>query len=158
MGKIEAITIGPGCEVTMNFNLQLRDGTIADASEPDAPLTFTMGDGSLIQGLELALFGLKVGERQTLEIAPQDAFGFVDETNIHMMPREEFDPSLPLEPGTILGFSTPNGTEVPGTILGLEENMVKVDFNHPLAGMPVIFSVEILAIRPGAFPSPRGEG
>ncbi len=149
MGKVEAITIGPGCEVTMNFNLRLRDGTIADASEPGEPLIFTMGDGSLIQGLELALFGLKVGEQQTLEIAPHDAFGFVDETNIHLLPREEFDPSLPLEPGIILGFSTPNGTEVPGTIMDVEGDSVKVDFNHPLAGMPVIFSVEILAIKPG---------
>lgn len=158
MAKIEALTIGPGCEVTMNFNLRLKDGTIADASLPGEPLIFTMGDGSLIAGLELALFGLKVGEQQSLEIAPQDAFGFSDEASIHTLPRDEFAPELPLEAGTILSFSTPNGTEVPGTILGVEGEMVKVDFNHPLAGMPVIFSVEILAIKPAIFPSPRGEG
>lgn len=148
MGTVEALTIGPGCEVTMNFSLALKDGTMADASEPGKPLVFTMGDGSLIEGLELALYGLKVGDKQTLEISPHDAFGFPDEDNRHRLPRSEFAPDLPLEQGTILSFSTPNGTEVPGMIFGIEGDEVIVDFNHPLAGLPVIFSVEILEIKP----------
>ncbi|MBI3560309.1 MAG: peptidylprolyl isomerase [Gammaproteobacteria bacterium] len=147
MSNIEAITIGPASVVTMNFSLTLKDGTVADASEPGAPMTFTMGDGSLIQGLELALYGLKTGDKQTLEISPHDAFGFPDETNIHTLPRQEFPADIPLDYGIIVNFSTPNGVEVPGTILAVEGDEVKVDFNHPLAGLPVIFSVEILAIE-----------
>ena len=149
MGNVQALTIGPDSEVSMNFTLSLKDGTIADASEPGTPFTFKMGDGSLISGLEFALIGLKVGDKQTLEIGPQDAFGFSDQENIHQIPRSEFAADLPLDYGTIISFTTPNGTEIPGTILGVEGEEVKVDFNHPLAGLPVIFSVEILDIRAG---------
>lgn len=148
MSNITALTIGPGSEVTMNFSVTLKDGTVADASDPGEPMVFIMGDGALIEGLELALYGLKVGDKQCLEISPQDAFGFPDENNIYMMPRSEFAADLPLEPGTILSFSTPSELEIPGVILAVQGEEVRVDFNHPLAGLPVIFAVEILAIKP----------
>jgi len=148
MADVEQITIGPGCRVTMNFSLRFTDGTIADASEPDEPMSFVMGDGSLVQGLELALFGLKSGDTQTLELDPLHAFGFSDPENFHRMPRSEFAPELPVEEGIVLAFSTPSGEEIPGTIREVGEDEVLVDFNHPLAGHDVIFDVEILSIEP----------
>jgi FKBP-type peptidyl-prolyl cis-trans isomerase SlpA len=148
MSEVEALTIGPGAEVTMYFTLSLQDGTVADATE-DEPLRFTMGDGTLIEGLELALYGLKVGEKQRVNIDPVHAFGFPDKSNIHSMPRAEFSPELPLESGTIIGFSTPSGEEVPGTIVEVGEDEVVVDFNHPLAGHEITFEVEIVDIKPG---------
>ena len=148
MAEVEQITIGPGCTVTMNFSLCFSDGTVADASEPGEPMSFVMGDGSLVQGLELALFGLKAGDKQTLELDPLHAFGFSDPENIHSMPRSEFAPELPLEEGIVLAFSTPSGEEVPGTIKEVGETEILVDFNHPLAGHDVVFDVEILSIEP----------
>jgi len=149
MADIEAITIGPGCEVTMHFRLSLQDGTVADESEQGEPLTFAMGDGTLIQGLELALYGMKTGEKQSLSIDPRDAFGFPEDENVHSMPRNEFDESMKIEPGMIVAFSTPAGQEVPGTIKEITDDAVLVDFNHPLAGFEVTFDVEILDIKPG---------
>lgn len=146
---IESITIGPGSEVTLNFTLSLPDGTVADATEEDRPLQFIMGDGTLIEGLELVLYGLKVGDRQCLSIDPRDAFGMPDEDNIHQLPKNEFPADIELKEGLIMGFSTPSGEEVPGTIRTFDETMVEVDFNHPLAGFEVIFDVEILDIKPG---------
>ncbi|MDR9436084.1 MAG: FKBP-type peptidyl-prolyl cis-trans isomerase [Thiohalophilus sp.] len=151
MAEIEALTIGPGSRVTMHFTLSLTDGTVADSTEEGEPMTFTMGDGTLIEGLEMVLYGLKVGSKQCLEIGPRDTFGFPDEENIHTLPRSEFAAELPLEEGIILGFSTPSGEEVPGTIHEVRDEEVVVDFNHPLAGRPVVFDVEILAIEPGEF-------
>lgn len=149
MANIEALTIGPGSRVTMYFTLSLTDGTVADSTEEGEPLTFSMGDGTLIEGLEMVLYGLKVGDKQCLEIGPRDTFGFPDEENLHTMPRSEFAAELPLEEGIVLGFSTPSGEEVPGTIHEVRDEEVVIDFNHPLAGRPVIFDVEILDIQPG---------
>jgi len=149
MADIEALTIGPGCEVTMHYRLSLQDGTVADETTDGEPLNFSMGDGTLIQGLELALYGLKTGEKQCLAIDPRDAFGFAEEDNVHSMPRSEFDESLKIEPGMIVAFSTPAGQEVPGTIKEVNDETVMVDFNHPLAGFEVTFDVEIIDIKPG---------
>lgn len=149
MADIEVLTIGPGSRVTMYFKLSLTDGTVADSTEEGEPMTFTMGDGTLIEGLEMVLYGLKVGDKQCLEIGPRDTFGFPDEDNIHTMPRSEFAAELPLEEGIVLGFTTPSGEEVPGTIHEVRDEEVVIDFNHPLAGRPVVFDVEILDIQPG---------
>lgn len=149
MADIEALTIGPGSQVTMYFTLSLTDGTVADSTEEGEPLTFTMGDGTLIEGLEMVLYGLKVGDKQCLEIGPRDTFGFPDEEKLHTLPRSEFSSELPLEEGIVLGFTTPSGQEVPGTIHEVRDEEVVIDFNHPLAGRPVVFDVEILDIQPG---------
>ena len=146
---IEALTIGPGSEVLMHFTLSLADGTVADSTREGQPLRFVMGDGTLIEGLELVLYGLKVGDRQCLSIGPRDAFGFPEEENIHTMPRSEFPAEMQLEPGVIISFSTPSGEEVPGAIQEIKGDEVVVDFNHPLAGHEVIFDVEILEVKPG---------
>ena len=146
---IEALTIGPGSEVLMHFSLSLADGTVADSTREGEPLRFVMGDGTLIEGLELVLYGLKKGDRQCLSIEPRDAFGFPDEDNIHTLPRSEFPADMQVEVGMIIGFSTPSGEEVPGAIQEIKDDEIVVDFNHPLAGHEVIFDVEILEVKPG---------
>jgi FKBP-type peptidyl-prolyl cis-trans isomerase SlpA len=137
-----------GSTVLMHFTLSIEDGTVADTSREGEPLSFTMGDGTLIEGLELVLYGLKSGDKQCLRIGPRDAFGYPDEDNIHRMARSEFGPELSVEPGTIIGFETPGGDEIPGVIKDVEDDEVVVDFNHPLAGHEVTFDVEILDVTP----------
>lgn len=148
MGDVEVLTIGPGCEVTMHFTLALEDGTIADASVDGEPMIFNMGDGSMIEGLEMVLYGLKAGDKQSLSIEPRDTFGFPEDENIHTLARTEFSDDLKIEEGMIVGFSTPSGEEIPGAIMEIKDDEVKVDFNHPLAGHEVVFSVEIVEIKP----------
>ena len=109
-------------------------------------MTFTLGDGTMIEGLELALLGLKSGDKQTLSIPPETGFGFSDPHAIQWMPLTDFPPELKPEAGQIINFSLPNGEEVPGAIMELEKKRVKVDFNHPLAGLEVVFAVEILEV------------
>lgn len=146
MSDQQSIVIEPGSEVIMHFALKLEDGTVADSTDGTEPLRFVMGDGTLIQGLELALYGLKAGDRQTLLIGPDVAFGARDEEAIHDMPRSDFPADMDLEPGLIIGFSTPAGDEVPGAVVDLSESTVTVDFNHPLAGHEISFSVEIVGV------------
>ncbi|VAW97147.1 FKBP-type peptidyl-prolyl cis-trans isomerase SlpA [hydrothermal vent metagenome] len=140
-------TINVGSDVTMHFSLSLKDGTVADGSLDEEPLKFKMGDGTLIEGLEMVLYGLKAGDKQTLDIEPRDAFGYPDEKNFHDMPRDEFSDEFDIKEGVIISFSTPSGDEIPGTIVGVGDDIVKVDFNHPLAGHVIRFFVEILDVK-----------
>jgi len=132
----------------MHFSISLEDGTIAETTRDDnEPLEFVMGDGTMIEGLELALYGLKAGDKQTLTIEPKLAFGYHDPGNVHTMPRTEFPSDMQLAKGVIIEFNTPAGDEVPGTIMEVGDSEVKVDFNHPLAGHDITFEVEILSVE-----------
>ncbi len=144
----DADTIQPGSRVTLHYTLRLEDGMEVDSSRGGEPMAFVMGDGSLIEGLELVLYGLRAGDRQDIMISPRDAFGYPDEENIHSMPRSDFDPSVKLEPGLIIEFTTPSGETTPGAITAVETDTVTVDFNHPLAGHNIRFEVEILDVQP----------
>jgi FKBP-type peptidyl-prolyl cis-trans isomerase SlpA len=140
--------ISPESTVTLHLSLSLEDGTVAESTFDDEPLTFTMGDGTLVEGLELGLYGLKAGATQRLVLQPQQAFGLHDPDKLHLLDREVFPGELALEPGVIIGFDTPSGEELPGTVVSLTDETVSVDFNHPLAGRVVVFEVEILAVVP----------
>jgi len=132
----------------MHFSVSLTDGTVVETTRDDnEPLEFVMGDGTMIQGLELALYGLKAGDKQTVTIEPRLAFGFPDPESVHILPRSEFPQDMQLARGVIIEFNTPAGDEVPGTVLEVSEEEVKVDFNHPLAGHDITFEVEILSVE-----------
>jgi len=136
-----------GSKVLMHYTITLPDGTVADDSFEDEPLDFEIGDGTLTEGLEMALYGLKTGDTQELIIEPELAFGLHDPENIHTIPRDEFPKDLKPEEGLIIEFESPDGDDVPGAITKVTENDVLVDFNHPLAGKSLNFKVEILGVK-----------
>jgi len=138
--------IGIASTVTLHLSLTLEDGTVAESTFDDEPLTFTMGDSSLAEGLELGLYGLRPGDTQRLELNPEQAFGLHDPGKVHQLPRADFDAELVLEPGSIIGFDITGGEELSGTIIAFDDAMVEVDFNHPLAGRVIIFDVEIIDV------------
>jgi FKBP-type peptidyl-prolyl cis-trans isomerase SlpA len=136
-----------GVEVWMHFTLRLEDGMVAETTQGSEPLHFVVGDGTLVNGLESVLYGLKMGDKQHCHLTSSEAFGERDPGNIFQMDRSEFDEDTVLEPGLIMAFSTPNGEEIPGAMVHLSESTVTVDFNHPLAGHDLTFEVEIIALR-----------
>lgn len=138
--------IQPGSEVIMHFTILLEDGTVAETSEGDEPLRFTLGDGTMIEGLELALLGLKPGDKQSLKIPPGNAYGFSDPQYIYPVERAEFPQDMALKKGVIISFATPDDEEVPGMVMEVGEKQVTIDFNHPLAGHEITFDVEILEV------------
>lgn len=140
-------TIRSGSRVLMHFSLALPDGTEAVSTFDGEPEQVVLGGGDLTEGLEQAIIGLKKGDRQTLELTPNQAFGAWEEDKLQWLPRKDFSPELALEPGLAIAFETPSGEEVPGTITEVGEHRVNVDFNHPLAGVDVVFSVEILEVE-----------
>ncbi len=141
----------PGSRVSLHFSLSLTDGTPAFDTE-DEPLSCTLGDGTLLPGLELALYGLRPGEEQTLTLTPEQAWGERQQALIKEMPRSDFPAEADLEPGQILAFSLPDGEETMGTVLAVEDDKVLVDFNHPLSGQEVVFYAKMLEVDNSAIP------
>lgn len=132
--------------VTLFYRIGLTDDQVLEDNFDDEPMTVTLGRGEMAEGLELALIGLKEGDEQTIDIGPELAFGYIDETLIRPMARAEFDPDIELEAGLIIEFATGEGETLPGTVLDFNDQEVRVDLNHPLAGQTVRYSVKIVAV------------
>jgi FKBP-type peptidyl-prolyl cis-trans isomerase SlpA len=132
--------------VTLFYRLGLTDDQLLEENFDDEPMTVTLGKGEMAEGLELALIGLNEGDEQTIDIGPDLAFGFVDETLFRALPRTEFDPQLELEHGLIIEFANEDGNTLPGTIISFDDDQVQIDLNHPLAGQTVRYSVKIVAV------------
>ncbi|MDH3760903.1 MAG: FKBP-type peptidyl-prolyl cis-trans isomerase [Gammaproteobacteria bacterium] len=132
--------------VTIYYRLGLTNGDMLEDNFDDEPMTVQLGRGEMADGLELALIGLREGQEETIDIGPDLAFGHIDETLFRSIPRIEFDPELELEPGLIIEFATEEGETLPGTILDFNDDEVRVDLNHPLAGQTVRYSVKIVSI------------
>ncbi len=136
-----------GSRVEMHFRISLGNGFVAEDTFAEEPQVFESGDGSLVSALDEFLLGMKAGDEGQLVLSPDHGFGFSDEANIHQMSRSEFDVNTLLAKGQIVGFVTPAGDEVPGTIIKIENDQLTIDFNHPFAGHVVTFDVEILSVE-----------
>ena len=133
--------------VLLHYSLGYTEGTIIESSFDDEPVQIEMGQGDLPEGMELAIFGLEEDATQTITLTAEQAFGFRDEDNIHDVPITDFPDELKPTTGLAFSFETPDGQEIPGTVLKVKGEKVEVDFNHPLAGHELVFTVEILGIN-----------
>ena len=133
--------------IEIRYQLMLMDGTLVDETEGDETFTLKLGEGQMLDKLEALLVGLPVGTSNTFMLSPEQAFGQPDPNNIHTMSRSEFPEEMSLKEKMVIGFEGPDGEEVPGWIVGLEEDEVVVDFNHPLSGQTLKFDVSIVDIK-----------
>ncbi|BCN93552.1 peptidyl-prolyl cis-trans isomerase [Thiomicrorhabdus immobilis] len=130
-------------EIAISFKLELADGTLVEETQENEPFRFKIGDGTFINNLENLLVGLELGTTAKLTLSPERAFGLSDPNNFQTMDKADFPEEMALEKGHVIGFNTPTGDEIPGTIHQIEGDKVIVDFNHPLADATVIFSAKI---------------
>lgn len=139
-----------GDTVKVHYHGSLDDGTLFDSSEGRDPLSFTVGAGQVIPGFEAAVEGLEIGERVTVRIEPDDAYGPRHEELTHTVSRSEFaqDPYV----GGMVNLVSDEGVELTGRIVSVEGDDVALDFNHPLAGERLTFEIEVMDIDPGASP------
>ncbi|MEW6445675.1 MAG: FKBP-type peptidyl-prolyl cis-trans isomerase [Pseudomonadota bacterium] len=137
----------PGCRVKLAFRLSLPDGSEVDAATEQEPLELLVGDGTISPGLEFAFQGMEVGQSGRFEIPPGAAFPMPDPTKVFLLPLEDFGKRIAPEPDQFIEFELPGGETTTGRVLSLSEHGVEVDFNHPLAGFPLVFEVHVLDIQ-----------
>ena len=142
------LPIEPNMRITLNFSLALDTGDEVDSNFGQDPVTFVMGDGSLLPGFERRLLGMRAGDEAEFRIPPDEGFGTPQDDNIQEIPRREFDEEAPLEAGMLFSFADAAGGEVPGMVIAVAEDSVKVDFNHPLSGRTIQFRVRIARVEP----------
>ncbi|MDH1056043.1 FKBP-type peptidyl-prolyl cis-trans isomerase [Aquipseudomonas alcaligenes] len=143
----QELRIGPDREVTLHFALKLENGDVVDSTFDRQPATFKVGDGNLLPGFEVALYGFKAGDKRSLQIEPENAFGQPNPQNVQVMPRGQFQ-DMELSEGLLIIFNDAANAELPGVVKAFDEQQVTIDFNHPLAGKTLSFDVEIIEVRP----------
>ncbi len=145
--------IQQGSQVSLHFSLALANGELIDSNFDSRPASFRLGDGSMLPGFEESLFGLTAGSEQETLVPAAKAFGAINPKNVQSFPVEKFqhlleDDLIPTEPGSVVSFRDPAGFDLPGVIQSINEQTIRVDFNHPLAGKDILFRVKILSVLP----------
>lgn len=136
-----------GDRVTLHYRIACMNEEIVNTFSDDEPETFTLGQGEIDPRLEALLLGLAAGDHRTWQLEPGEAFGSPDPALIHDIPRADFPPETELIENRQMAFDLPNGQSMNGLIRTIGADAVQVDFNHPLAGLPVEFEVRILAVE-----------
>jgi peptidylprolyl isomerase len=146
IGCSTELVVDSGDTVKVNYTGKLEDGSVFDSSEGKTPLEFEVGSGSLIPGFENAVYGLKVGDKKTITIPVDQAYGPRHEEMVGKVPRAQFPEDMVLEVGRTLQLPQPDGRAMNAVISEIDDSTVTLDGNHPLAGETLIFDIEIVEI------------
>jgi peptidylprolyl isomerase len=106
-----------------------------------------VGSGQIIKGLDSAIPGMTVGDKKTVNVPCDQAYGETNPEARQAVPREQIPAEIPLEVGTQLQMQTPQGQVVPVTVADVSETEVTLDANHPLAGQDLNFEIEVVEIK-----------
>jgi peptidylprolyl isomerase len=136
-----------GDTVAVHYTGKLDSGEIFDSSEGRDPLEFTVGSGQVIPGFDQAVDGLEIGESREVRIEPDDAYGQPREDLVVDVDRDQFPSGAEPEVGQQVQVQVAPGQNRVATIAGVEDASITLDLNHPLAGKPLTFEVELVEIR-----------
>ncbi len=139
-----------GDKVKVHYHGKLRSGETFDSSQGREPLEFELGSGQVIKGFDDGIRGMKVGDKKTVEIPVNDAYGEKQDERVIEFPKEQFPQDMNPEKGMQLMMSDGSGQQFPVTIVELKEETVVLDANHPLAGQDLIFDIELVDLTPAS--------
>ncbi|SFT34657.1 FKBP-type peptidyl-prolyl cis-trans isomerase [Sedimentitalea nanhaiensis] len=135
-----------GDTVSIHYTGTLLDGSTFDSSEGREPLEFEVGSGQIIAGLDEALPGMAVGDKKTVNVPCDQAYGAIQPQMRQSVPRSNIPDEIPLEVGLQLQAQAADGQAVPVTVVEIAEDEVTLDGNHPLAGQDLVFAIELVSI------------
>lgn len=143
----EDIRIGEGSRVELHFSVALENGVELDNTRiRSEPVSLTMGDGNLLPGFESALLGLRAGDRRTVHLPPEEAFGAWNADNVQTFDTVKFADRPEVD--QMIEFEDKSKSTLAGVVKSVNDDITEIDFNHPLAGRNVIFEVEIMRVTP----------
>jgi peptidylprolyl isomerase len=136
-----------GDTVRVHYEGRLTDGQVFDSSEGGEPLEFEVGSGQVITGFDEGVQGMSVGDKKSVEIEADDAYGQRNEDLARAVPRDSINLETEPQPGTNLVLQLPDGNEIPVAITEVTADSITLDANHPLAGQKLIFDIELVSIN-----------
>ena len=135
-----------GDTVKIECEGKLEDGKIFFTIEKEKPLTLTIGQGSIFPFLEQNLIDMEVGQTKEITLEPDQAYGQYNEQLVLSAPYDKFGPDFKPEIGKKVSVELQDNKRIVGVIIELVENIVTIDFNHPLAGKKLIFTVTLVSV------------
>lgn len=135
-----------GDTVQVHYTGRLNDGTVFDSSEGRDPLSFTLGENQVIPGFNDAIVDMAIGDKKTVEIPVDQAYGPSQDELVMPVPRDQFPPDITPEVGQQLQVGGPGGEVMVVTVTNVKEDIVTLDANPPLAGEDLTFDIELVAI------------
>jgi len=135
-----------GDTVHIHYTGTLEDGTQFDSSEGRDPLQFTLGAGQVIAGMDQAVEGMAVGEKKSINIPAEEAYGEHQDQMVQDVPKSALPPDLAPEVGMALQAQSQDGRPLRLVVTEVGEDTITVDANHPLAGKALNFDIELVSI------------
>ena len=135
-----------GNKISILFEAKLQTGETVLKTEEEKPMEITVGEGTIPVSIEKALIDMKAGESKTITLEPIEAFGPKMDNLVIDLPKDGFDQSADLTVGAKVTIKSPDGRNFIGNILEIKEDCITVDFNHPLAGQSLDFTVTVVSI------------
>ncbi|MBI2666531.1 peptidylprolyl isomerase [Candidatus Woesearchaeota archaeon] len=136
-----------GDTVSIEYTGTLSDGEVFDTSKGRDPLQFEVGSGQVIPGFDTAVEGMQLDQEKTFTIPSAEAYGPMRKEMILEIPRNKLPAQPEPKPGMTLALQGPNGERLPAKIVKVEQDIVAIDANHPLAGKDLTFKVKIVGIN-----------
>lgn len=137
-----------GNTVLVHYKGTLTDGLLFDSSEGRDPLSFQLGGGMVIKGFDDGVTGMSIGDKKTIHIPNEEAYGPINEEMVVKFPRTQIPAEIPLEIGGTLNMHQDgNGQVMQVIVREVTEEYVLLDANHPLAGQDLIFELELVDIQ-----------
>ena len=135
-----------GDSVKIHYTGTLDDGTQFDSSAGRDPLEFELGSGQVIPGFDKAVDGMSVGDRKSVNIPAEDAYGTHHQQMVQDVPRDALPAEMEPVEGMSLQAEGPDGQAFNLVITAIQEETITVDGNHPLAGKALNFDIELVSI------------
>jgi len=135
-----------GDTVKVHFTGRLENGEVFVKSEEDQPVDLTLGTGELIPGVERAIVGMEVGEKKTIAVPPEQAYGPKQEDLMVEIDKSNLPEHVTPAIGKGLRIRQSDGDDIPVIISEMTENTVTLDGNHPLAGATLFFDLQLVEI------------
>ena len=135
-----------GNTVLVHYKGELEDGSVFDQSRQEDPLQFTIGDGMLIPDFEEAVIGMNQGDKKTIQIPAERAYGQYREDLMIEVERSQFPDHITPAVGQQLQLTQPDGQPITVTIESVADNQVTLNANHPLAGKNLTFEIQLMDI------------
>lgn len=137
--------ITQGSTVEVHYTGRFIDGEVFDSSEGKDPLQFQIGSGQIIPGFETAIMGKNIGEKVSVTIAPDQAYGQLREDLVIEVPLDKMPGTV--EVGQLLQADGGDGQIVQVIVKEIKEEVIVIDGNHPLAGQELVFDIEVVSIQ-----------
>ncbi len=136
-----------GSEITIDFEGSFTEGEVFESTYDDEPMYFHTGNGEVLDAIEKAIQTMDIDQTQTITIPCEQAYGASLEDKIIKVPRTSLPSTGTIDAGEQIIIRTPEGDEVPAIILSIEEDMVTIDANHPLAGEDLNIRLTLLNVE-----------